>query len=397
MNTTLILVACLATAVSPEVEVTSLSGATVMGSLKSIDSDSLFLEGLKGSSEMKRGDLLSIRFSASKKKRRLKGTKVLLRDGSSLLCSEVSILGKSSQLKSYAIGATSLRMNQIRSIQFGRMDQARAADWKKLMSRELRDDLLVIRKKEGLDFLSGVVGDVNDKAVQFLMNDNSISVKRAKVFGIIYQSEAPVMKKLPLKFHFSTGEEVAASSFKFNGSHFDIQHVVGEVKGVSSNLILEVDLSAGKLKYLSDLDPHRVEYSACIGSTQKEDFDPVFEYRKDLNMYGNPIRLGKTIYRKGVCLHSETTLTYRLAKEYKKFQAIVGIDASAGNADGNVQLTIVGDGVQIYNANVLGTGSPVKIDIDVSPYRMIEIKVGCGPDGWDLGDNLNFGNARLLK
>lgn len=397
MNSSLIIAACLLAATTPEVEITPLQGKPINGNFISADKSNVKIDSQGKEISYKNEDLLSVDFLSSKRKRRPKGIHVLLVNQSKLICQDISTTGFNSKLESIAIGTLSPKLNQIRSIRFGRLDQALNAQWSNLLSRKIRDDMLIIKKENGLDFLTGVVGDINEKTIQFLIDDSTIPVKRTKVFGIIYKRDTPTTQKRSLQFEFTTGEVLAANSFQFNDTGFVINHAFGNSPGILAETISSIDLSAGRLKHLSQLEPANIQYSPCISTPNNNEFDIVFEYRKNENMYGNPIQLGNRTFARGICVHSDTTLTYRLANEFKRFQAVVGIDASAGNSYGNVSLKILGDGVPLYEGNFKGTEPEKQLDLDVSKFRMLEIHVGCGTDGWDIGDNLNFGDARLLK
>ena len=73
----------------------------------------------------------------------------------------------------------------------------------------------------------------------------------------------------------------------------------------------------------------------------------------------------------------------------------IGIDP-ATNGRGHVDLTILGDNKQLFQDSVAGSDKPRTLDIKIVGVRRITIKVDYGKH-LDIGDQLNMGNARVLK
>ncbi len=61
-----------------------------------------------------------------------------------------------------------------------------AKDWARSSRATGPADLLVVRKQGALDYLEGVLGDVDDEIVHFELDGDPIPVKRPKVEGLIY-------------------------------------------------------------------------------------------------------------------------------------------------------------------------------------------------------------------
>jgi hypothetical protein len=110
-------------------------------------------------------------------------------------------------------------------------------------------------------------------------------------------------------------------------------------------LIARLDYSQGKLTFLSDMDPAEVVETCTEGA------DSVQHYRRDTNLDGGQIRIGPTIYTKGLALHSHTELEYDLKGEYREFRAFLGIEDAIGGGEGQKTLVkILADGKELYSA-----------------------------------------------
>lgn len=110
--------------------------------------------------------------------------------------------------------------------------------------------------------------------------------------------------------------------------------------------------------------------------------------------------MGTRSFARGLCIRPQTSLRYRLGGEYRRLQAIVGIDESVKDGNGDCDLTITGDGKQLVKLRVTSRDMARPIDLDVADIVMLEITVGFGGDATtnvDLGDNLDLADAKLIK
>ena len=113
------------------------------------------------------------------------------------------------------------------------------------------------------------------------------------------------------------------------------------------------------------------------------------------SFFHGPITLNAHSFDKGLALHSQSKLTYRLTQDFARLVAVAGIDDQC-RAEGNVTLTVSGNGKTLLHESIAGA-KQVEIDVDLSGIRRLEILVDFGDDGVGYGDFLNLGNARLLK
>jgi len=160
--------------------------------------------------------------------------------------------------------------------------------------------------------------------------------------------------------------------------------------------ITKIDFSGGNLIFLSDLKPDTFEWKSDLETSKTPTVVSTwYRLRVDEGFYGGPLVLDSHSYEKGLALHSRTKLSYRLTREFQRLAAIAGID-DRNRADGNVTLTISGDGKQLLSENLSGS-KQINIDLDLRGVRRLEILVDYGEDKVGYGDYLNLCNARLMK
>jgi hypothetical protein len=172
-----------------------------------------------------------------------------------------------------------------------------------------------------------------------------------------------------------------------DGKTFNLTTVNGGKFAVPVNQVKELDLSFGKLKWLSDITPRDIKHEFLI-----IDVGSKYEVNEDLD--GEPLQIGNVQFERGVCIHSKSEVRYRLDGDYTRFQCWVGIQKKWG---GDVQLVIKADGKTLHDSIVKPNVKPVRIDLEVSGKYSLEVLVDYGSIRSDVGDLLVLGDAVLLK
>ena len=114
-----------------------------------------------------------------------------------------------------------LTSRQVRSVRFGRLDEPDAD----VGRRDAPGDLLGIRKRENVDFIEGVIGDVTAEAVEFTYEGERIPVNRSKVEGIVYAHKTSGEEVTPAcVVEDSTGRAVESQGRAGEGRHAGSQH-----------------------------------------------------------------------------------------------------------------------------------------------------------------------------
>jgi hypothetical protein len=314
---------------------------------------------------------------------------VQLTDGSRLTCKTVTANSRKVSLVGAHLGPFDVAPTAVTSIQFALADDRIAGEWQKLMARTLKRDLLVIRKGDVLDFQDGVVGDIDAKVVKFLLEGEELPIPREKVFGVIYARRQASRAKPVCRVALGRSDELFVGELAWDGKTARAKLLDGTRVELSAGSLRSLDVSLGKVLYLSQIEPREVKYTPF--------FDITWEYRRDRNLDGGPIRVGKKEYARGLAIHSRTLLRYRIAGEYRKFQAVMGIDESVvGTGRADVHVVISGDGKPLLEADVRAADAPRTLDLDVAGVRDLEILVDFGGD-LDISDHLDLADARVIK
>ena len=371
----------------PQVQVETLKTGQAAGELKEVTPTQIVV----GNRMVPLTDLLEIRFTpvAQPAAPSVNIIEVMVSDGSRLTGSKIALNASELKLTSSDLGVITARKNVIRSIRFTANDNKLDEAWQKILDRDSKKDVIVVRKDNKLDFLAGIAGAIDDEVVKFLVDGEEVPVKRERVYGLIYQPPAATGKTQSI-IDLQGDVKLQSKQIVSKDQNYEVVLASGVSLTVPATQVRSIDFSLGKVRQLSHLKPTEVQYVPF--------WDQVWEYRKDVGPLSSPIMLGGQPYPKGVSIHSKTKLTYRLQGEYRLFQTTMGIDDMSDDTGtlGDVKLTISGDGKTLLEAEVKGTDAPRKVDLNVTGVRDLQILVDFGGD-LDTADWLSLADAKLVK
>ncbi len=382
----------LAVLAAPQVEVVSFQGEPRVGEWRGIADGRIAIAQAGKDESVPLSEVLEVRFRGEPAKLDKPTTIVSFWDGSKLGATQAQIVEKRLKFTSAVLGELSLPQGEVASVRFSdRFDEDE--QWSKLVERENKTDLLVIRKEQTLDYLDGVVVEVTDKSVKFLLDGEEVSTKREKIFGLIFARRPNNPKPPAVRVELSNGDILMVSSLAGTPTGVSVTTVTKAEVTVPLEKLKLLDFSQGKLRYLSQDPPRDVKYTRGIQD------GPAFV--QDRAFYAPELKpMGTRAFARGLCIRPQTSLRYRLGGDYRRLQAIVGIDESVKDGNGDCDLTITGDGKQLVKLRVTARDTARPIDLDVADVVVLEITVGFGGDAAtnvDLGDNLDLADAKLIK
>lgn len=371
----------------PRVDLETLKGDRHSGELREIGESSVRLGTGDGELNLPTAELLEVRFpDAAAKPDAGMPLELFLVDGSHLFCSTAARAGSEIRVESTRLGTLAIPLKSVANVRFGPADPKLLAAWNALCEKDAKTDLVVTRKGEVLDFLNGVIGEFDEKTVKFLLDNDEVAINRQKVYGLIYKRPRATAKASCIA-DVDGQDELRLTQVTWDGTNCRGKLVGGPAVTLPLDKIRALDFSLGKVRYLSQMEPRDVKYVPY--------FDVVWKYRRDRNLDGGPIRLGNTTYARGLSIHSRTLLRYRLGGEFRSFQAMMGIDQSIAR-EGDVQVTISGDGKELLKADVKGIDEPRPVKLDVAGVRDLEILVDFGGN-LDIADHLDLADAKVMK
>ena len=150
-----------------------------------------------------------------------------------------------------------------------------------------------------VDYHQGAVRDVTDKTVEFDLDGEVVPVKRAKVFGLIYHAAEQEPSEPLCWITDAGGSRWAAQSMSLAGK-LEWTTVAGASASCPLDQVAQIDLSRGKIVYLSDLKPESVAYTPFFPLDKELPAEQkFFRLRQDQNLESKPLRLGGKQFRQG--------------------------------------------------------------------------------------------------
>jgi len=192
----------------------------------------------------------------------------------------------------------------------------------------------------------------------------------------------------------------------------DGSSIRGEVKSLKEGVLSFKDLYGGEHKvardalsglywkngrvvYLSDLQPGAADEDAnFIRGPKRSASDLEYPFQRDRSAKGTRLLLGGVEHRKGLGVRARSSLTFPLGGGFKRFQAVVGLDAAAQGL-GAVTAEVWIDAQKAKEITIRGQDAPQALDLDVSGAKELRLVVTWAGHG--QSDFADWGSARLIR
>ncbi len=397
-----------------EVTATRLDGASVVGELRAWNTDELKLATSNGDQQIPTNQLASLRWSSTPAPADSAIGAVELMDGTVLPIKTIHVDKSQARLTLAAQARDKpleLPISQISLIRLRQLEGPLATQWDEIHRQKLASDAIVVLKKDGksLDYVEGVIGDIGDDKIEFKLDGENQRVDRAKIAGAIYYRPDRRLKEEPkASIQGRSGFRASVARIELKDSVLELTTAAGVRLSWPIQDISLADFSAGKLLYLSDIDPVSSNSTPFVGRSPGAKLAAQYEhFRRDKSVFGGPLSLmmkgddaaatqpTPRPYAKGLSLRSRTEIVYRLPPGFQRFITIAGIDPATRIA-GNVRLAILGDDRVLLETDITGNDAPQPIQLDIADVKRLKIVVDYGQN-FDTGDWLNLCDARIAK
>lgn len=157
-----------------------------------------------------------------------------------------------------------------------------------------------------------------------------------------------------------------------------------------------IELLLDRVAYLSDREPVRVEEGIPFS-----EYFP-WRWQRDRNVLGGPLRIGRETYRKGIGVHSQSSLTFAILPGDLRFRAEVGIDVVGRPVEdnpqaGSVRFVILVDGEEAWRSpDVDWATPPLPVEVPLAGRSELTLLVEMGL-GLHVLDRADWGDARILR
>lgn len=379
----------------PAFDVQLLDGKSLKAvTIKSLTRDAVDIEGADGPSSVLLSELEQLRAAdAAADEGVSRAVEARLQNGTVLGGDAIRITKRIVEVTT-PLGLMSFPVSEVRSLRLAATDEKLTTAWTEISSRESKNDLLVVRKGDALDFVAGVVGDVSEKDVKLLVQKREVTVPRERVFGVVYVAQGTGSRAV-CEVQLASGDRLRASEISLAGDQL-LATLGSQAKAaVPLRQVTLLDFTLGKVKSLSDLPMTQSQFAKSPLLTAA-----TFAVRTNRTSLGDTLRIGDREFPRGLWLHSGTSAVFRLGRDYRRLTATVGLDSNShelARVAPSVKLVILGDGQEIYRADVAWDAAAKAVEVDVAGVRELEVRVEPSRDTPGILEHLVLGEPRVIR
>jgi NPCBM/NEW2 domain len=261
----------------------------------------------------------------------------------------------------------------------------------RLVNGERHRDTVMLRNG---DVLEGVLSRLDAKQVKVEVGRKEVAIDLPRVAVLALSTDLatrPRPKGRHARVTLTDGTRLTLSSAVCeDGRKLTGKTAFGATLGVSLDQVAVLELVSDRVIFLSALEPKEYRHTPYLGVS--------WPLVRDGSVVGRDLRLGGGVFDRGLGMHSASRVTYRLPAGCRRFEALVGLDERTGRR-GSVRVRVLVDGKEQdrgLKGDLTGAMQPVAIRVDVSGAKELTLLVDFGRGG-NVGDHVDWGNARLVK
>ncbi len=314
------------------------------------------------------------------------------------LAGEEKLFGKLERLGEESLRLTTtwgdhldVPLARVAGIHFGLPDRKESPEsFARRLKTRGTEDLLLARTKDGeVVAISGILEGTDGDKLRFLYQDKTRTLPLAQVEGIVMATRPESgVPAAPSQLFSLPGAVVSGRLKDLDTAVWKVETAWGQSLNLPAPEVQGVRFRGGKMTYLSDLEPSKVEETPFFGLR--------LPWRRDVNLLGEPLKMNGQGFERGLAVHSRCVLTYDLDGQYTTFEALVGFDDTA-KGKGRVDLRVFADGKRLHaDPDLRADGPPKALSLPVSGARSLKLHVDYG-GGQNTGDRVIWANARLHR
>ena len=257
-----------------------------------------------------------------------------------------------------------------------------------LAQDEVKLDQLFAIVEGAVQTVRGGLQAITASEARFIWNDAERKLPRARVYGVVLAHRGGRPDHTgQCHIHLKDGSALWAAVRGLDGGKLAAR--VGDKLDLTLpwDAVWRLDVRSTRCTFLSDLDPIEVVEEPLVTYAGP--------WRRDLNVLGGPLTLGKTTYEKGLGVHSRCRLSYALDGRFDLFAATIGLDASTGGK-GACEFAVIADGKELFRKPMRGSDPPAQVKVKITGALRLTLLVDWGDD-LDLADRANWCDARVIR
>lgn len=252
-------------------------------------------------------------------------------------------------------------------------------------------DVLYLRNN---DRVEGRLLEIGKKGFTIETTNRAITVDAARVACLALNTDLQARFRPVLPYYhviLDDGSRLDFASLQLDAGadHLKGKTLFGARLELALGRMAAIEPRHDRVVYLSDLKPKRYEHTPY--------FDLTWPLATDAAVTGQPLVLAGDTYDKGLGMHAHSRVTYALDGRYRRFEALVGLDAHvAPKGRARVRVLIDGKEQNIGASNDITARDTLFIPVDVRNAKELTLETLFGA-GADVQARVNWADARLLR
>ena len=227
--------------------------------------------------------------------------------------------------------------------------------------------------------------------MQFQSGKIELKIERSAATSLGFDPKLVVYKKptgVYFELTFMDGSRLGVTNPPLESGHVVATTRFGAAIKLRLAEVSRVHVRTDAVRYLADRAVAADSYEPYIG--------PPRPFRRDANIDGHPFRLAGQDHDRGIGTESRTILAYRLQPGDKRFQALLGLDDSAGPLGNVVFRVLVDRSERFISPPMTIHDAPKSIDVDLTGARSLLLITEFGERG-GVRDLADWVEARIIR
>lgn len=273
-----------------------------------------------------------------------------------------------------------------------RVDQELVRRARALKAGSEAEDVAYVIRDRDIVAVKGVAMGIEGESLNFRYEGQDRRISVARLLGVVLvpQKAAAPSDAERGTFHQSlvlTNGVLLGHWKSLKDDVLTFQTLLGPALSLPVNSVIALENRNGRVVYVSDLDPVKVE--------QTPYFDRMMPYRTDTSLVGGPLRLSDGEYAHGIAVHSRCVLEYDISAGFETFRSKLGFDPQG--PIGRAAIRVLVDGKAIYeNIDARGDQKIIELELPIQGARRLVLEVDFGEDQ-DVGDRVIWAGTRLIR
>ncbi len=392
-------------ALAIDVELTDLTGKAQQGELISVDDEAVSVSIASTPLGFELSNILKLQF-LNAQNLPVKATsandsiELRLSDGSTLNASDIAGQNDQWQISGFdPLANITLPNNAIVSAKLKSLPSSAFESWNQAIDSERTYDSLAILRDDQLDFLNGAILSIDDSAIAFEFDGQTIPAPRAKVVGAIwFRRESRTVRSAPTLVLKNDSrllcKAIQCKSSSADGG-FTIETLGGLKMELASDQVAMIDYASANMRWLDQVE---VLESSCVdmlGVTDKLPIRRSLLAPRFVEADQPNASSSSKLPSKNLTFNVPGRIVLRVPEGYRQLETTIQRNKEASLL-APIQIKIAVDGKIVWEKELSGDTMKVEVKVDVEANKRLEIAVD-SKSQFHVGTQTTFAQPRLLR